>query len=190
MEITCLPLDVWISISSLLAIRDILALRTVRTAILRDITYVTGPQSCKLLHQLMDNRSIWYKALVDILSAIYVPGMRETFPTMSSEQLRQKATHMTRLDRRWYQGSLMPTKIQRYHCASDAHSVHFVQGGEWVIIMFQDGRLELYGAHNMTEASIRIPCSTTPDAHFEMGISMTSRLMTLVHVTEKRWNSG
>jgi hypothetical protein len=138
----------------------------------------------------MDERSIWHGALVDILSIIYVPGVQEVMPSMSPEELRRRATHMTYLDRRWYQGSLVPKKIQRHHCESNVHSVQFIQGGEWVVMMFSDGRLQLCKAHDLAEASICIPYPTTPDAHFEMGIFLTSWLVTLVHVTEKRWNSG
>jgi hypothetical protein len=142
---------------------------------------------------MMDERSrVWHRALVDILSVIYIPGVREALHSMSSEELRHRAICMTRLDRRWYQGSLMLGKVQRHHCESNAYRVQFIQGGEWIVMMFSNGSLQLCRAHSLAEATIRIPYSTSgwADAHFEMGVSLSCRLVTLVHVTEKRWNNG
>jgi len=137
----------------------------------------------------MDERSIWHAALVDILSVIHIPGMLEGMPSMSSQELRRRAIRMIRLDRRWYQGPIVPGEIERQHCGRDTYRVQLIQGGAWVLVMYNDGQLQLCRSDNLAEPNICIP-STDPNAHFEMGISLSSRLETLVYVTEKRWNSG
>jgi hypothetical protein len=138
----------------------------------------------------MDERSIWFAALVDILSVIHIPGLLEAMCSMSSEELRRRVLRMICLDRQWYQGPIIPGKISRQHCETNTNRVQFIQGGEWVIMMFSNGQLQLCRACNLAEPSICIPCSTEPNLRFEMGISLSCRLETLVHVTERGWISG
>lgn len=143
-----------------------------------------------MLYEITDIRSIWYKVLVDILAIIWLPAMLQALPSMSCQQLRQEATRISRLDRRWYEGSLMPTKIQRHNCATDILRVQFVQGGEWILMLFGDGSIGLFDQNDLEEPKVDVPYSSMVDNFFEMGVSFSQRLGSLAHVTRQGWNSG
>lgn len=143
-----------------------------------------------MLYEITDNRSVWYNVLVDILAIIWLPGLLQAVPSMTCEQLRRKATHMSRLDRRWYHGSLVPVKIQQHHRVNDVVRVQFVQGGKWILMLFGDGSVRLFDKDDLAEPKVDVPYSSTVDNFFDMGISFSQRLGSLAHVTRQGWDSG
>lgn len=143
-----------------------------------------------MLYEITNNRFIWYKVLVDILAIIWLPGVLQALPSMSCHQLRRKAIWISRLDRWWYQELLMPTKIQRHHCATDVIRAQFIQGGEWILILFSDGSIGLFEKNDLEKPKVEVPYSSTMDNFFAMGISFSQRLGSLAHVTRQGWNSG
>lgn len=136
----------------------------------------------------MNERSIWYSALADILAIIHIPGMLSRLPTMSTEALRERAIRMWRVDQCWYQGPLRPTIIQRYRCDTNVTRVHFMPGGDWVIMTLVNGSIHLCAANDISTPQFVIPAGT--GARGDLGMSHSPHLGTLIHLMEARWQIG
>lgn len=138
---------------------------------------------------MMCERSIWHSAVLDIVSVLQIPRITDTLPLLSSQELRRKAIHMTRLDSHWYQKTLLPKNTRRHHCSDDVCRVEIINGGEWAVVLCRDGKIQL---HEMADFSnprfIMLHYAASTDM-LEMGISYSLSHGIMAHVTERGWNA-
>ncbi|KZP19588.1 hypothetical protein FIBSPDRAFT_559459 [Athelia psychrophila] len=175
MRVLDLPLDVWIAIASLLSIEDILAVQN----------------TCKFLHDSMAERSIWHSAITDIASVIHLPGLQDQLPHMSTEVIRARVVRTWGIHRELQNNPLKPRSVQKRTCDANVMHVYFVPGGEWIVLALFDGGIDLCATRNIPQPTCSIPCvRRRADINFQIGMSSSCHLGTLIHRTEKRWSQG
>jgi hypothetical protein len=88
---------------------------------------------------------------------------------MSSEELKQKAVQIARLDSLCARGTIYPVGMNRHPLSSDVCRVEVVLGGDFILTLFKDGALQLHRTWDVTEllVSVRRPdrpsCRYFPD---------------------------
>ena len=83
----------------------------------------------------------------------------------------------------------MPKKIQRHHCGNNVLRAQFIPGGELILMMFDDGNIQLFETDNLAEPKMNfIPYSGTVDIEdrIKIDVSLSPRLETMV--TQQRWS--
>jgi hypothetical protein len=63
---------------------------------------------------------------------------------MSSRELRNAAVHATCIDRRFDNDVVRPVQVNRFSCSTNVATQGIVPGGQWILLMFEDGSINLY----------------------------------------------
>lgn len=106
---------------------------------------MTSWQTCKTLYDMLEDRSIWRAVVHDITQVIPLPRLSvRSLLSMSSSELRHKATRSTRINDLWDQNTITPSKIEYYAVADDILGVEVIPGGDWLLKLCRDGTLHLH----------------------------------------------
>jgi hypothetical protein len=143
------PFDIWITIYSHLTVQCILTLGYVCgfQALSPGFTldFYTDSQTCKFFFSIMQERSIWSTVLGDILDVVALRTVRDAMPSMSSQDLRNTAVRAMRIDQLFNNNDVIrPVKVKHIPCSQDAAKIQLTFGGQWILIMYDNGSLNLY----------------------------------------------
>lgn len=193
-----LPADIWLSISCLLSVRDILRLQIVSfvaTTSYRVNADCPSNQTCKSLRKILADRYVWFNALQDILTVTTLPDlMNVDLAQLPAPELRRRSILSARTDTEWrIHETIIPRNIQALQ-VGDAEQYrvaksHFVPGGEWLVNLLVDGTLCLQGINTTTSAAIDTGFKTVvPDMKIKMTLSQGAKMETLVLLKMWSWD--
>lgn len=114
-------------------------------------------QTCKHLHQTAGERSVWLAVLCDILQVIPLRRVLYALPTMSASELKQKAVLITRLDSLWSLETVRPVRISNHPLGAGICRALIWPGGDFILILVEDGTLQLYRYQDMTVPLVTVP---------------------------------
>ncbi|TFK48713.1 hypothetical protein OE88DRAFT_493938 [Heliocybe sulcata] len=126
--ITALPGDILFSIIQTLPIPDLVALGA----------------TCKTFHAATEDRSVWVYAMDCILKTIPMPHVSASMPSMSAQELKRRVLQATVLESVWSSVDFLPRNIRSVACKSSVRGARLLPDGRWVIMLIQNGSLELY----------------------------------------------
>ena len=198
-ELVELPADIWLSISCLLSVRDILRLQLVSFNPTR-FCFVDSQrplnQTCKYLRNTLADRYVWSNALQDILTVTSLPDLFNVdLAHLPAPELRRRSILSARTDTEWrIKGNITPRNIQSLQ-VGDAEEYrvaksHFVLNGEWLVNLLVDGTLCLQGINTTTPAAIETGFKTAePDVKIKMTLSQGVKMETLVLLRMWSWDT-
>ncbi|KAI0823841.1 hypothetical protein BC628DRAFT_483236 [Trametes gibbosa] len=123
-----LPYDVLLGIAHLLGARDVVRLCS----------------TCRALHDLMDDRTMWHEALSRLLLLFPQPQLAQRLARLTAEELKEQVLLSAQLDRLWHGTDVRPRLIQSFHCHGNVEHVNLVAGGRWFVVVLYDGSLQLH----------------------------------------------
>ena len=114
-------------------------------------------QTCKYLHKIFGEHSVWIAVLRDIMDVIPLRRVVHALPSMSASELRQKAMLITRLDSVWSFNTARPMKMASHPLDFEVCVVHIWPGGDFILTLLRDGELRLYPIQDMTNPLLTVP---------------------------------
>lgn len=93
---------------------------------------------------MIGDRSVWSLVLWDLADVKNLPHVKYKIPSMTADELRMKAIHITRIDELWSQDGIKPIRIEDHFVDSDAVKVEVTPGGRGILIQLENGDLELH----------------------------------------------
>lgn len=173
--ITTLPSDILFSIIRILPIPDLLALGA----------------TCKTLHTTTEDRSVWVHAMECILEVMPMPHVSKTMASMGTHELRQRVITSTRLDGIWSTADFAPESIRSIPCKSSVRGVRLLPDGRWVIMLTQNGSLELYNAGTDSPAAVTLsPGKPVGAVHWITSLSSTYEPLVLLKIDSQSRNAS
>jgi hypothetical protein len=114
-------------------------------------------QTCNVLFALMQERTIWSIALLDVLDVIPLAAVRAAMPSMSSQELRKITVRIFRINRLFDSDVVLPANVRCIPCDPQAKTVEIVPGGQVLAIIHQDGTLKLHETTNISSSLLTRP---------------------------------
>ena len=104
----------------------------------------------------MKEHAVWSLALQDIVQIIPLRVVRDTIPSMSLQDIRRTALRATRIDALFESGTVHPKNIQSIPLTYHVASVEIAPGGQWVLIMGEDGSVHLHPTRDVTRSVLTV----------------------------------
>jgi len=104
----------------------------------------------------MDEWSVWALALGDILEVIPLRAVRAAIPSMSSRALKAAAVRATLIDNLFNKDVIHPVHVKRVRCDSSVVRQEIVPGGQWILIMHEDGSINLHKMSSLTSPLLSV----------------------------------
>ena len=122
---------------------------------------------------------------------MHLPVVSDELPRMSIEKIRQTAVRAWKIDRELHNDPLTPTRTRERKCDKNVTQVHFVPGGDWVILALWGGGIDICAAEDMMQPRFSISSAAKSDASvFQSGMASSNHLGPLFHTTELKWDWG
>jgi hypothetical protein len=101
-------------------------------------------QTCRLLYDISNDRSVWYQRINEIQTRLpFLSRDRPHLLNSPTDKLKQEGIRQSLLDDRWSKTGSPSGGIRRLECGSDINFFTLFPGGDWLVIIFQDGRFGL-----------------------------------------------
>jgi hypothetical protein len=105
--------------------------------------------------------------------------VRDAMPWMSVRELRSAAVRAARINKLFDSDIVRPMKMTRVSCRPDASRIHLTFGGQWIMIMHDDGSLNFHQTRDIRSPLMSIVRPHYPsvlhwDHHPHMDVRMTS----------------
>ncbi|KZT28821.1 hypothetical protein NEOLEDRAFT_1129054 [Neolentinus lepideus HHB14362 ss-1] len=173
--ITSLPTDILFSIIRVLPIPDLLALGA----------------TCKALHTAIEDRSVWVYAMGRILATIPMPHVSTSMPSMSTRELRHRVLQSALLESVWSNTDFLPESFRSVPCKSSVRGVRLLPDGREVVMLIQDGSLELYKADVDVPVAVTLsPTKPVGSVHWIASLSSTYEPLVLLKIDSPNKNAS
>ena len=129
----------------------------------------------------MQDRSVWSLVLNDILEVMPLRTVREAMGSMSSRDLKNTAVRVTRLDKLFDNDVIHPVKVERIACSKDAAKMHLTFGGQWVVIMHEDGSLNIHQTRDFASPFVSVAPPDCPTSMYRNDPAYVEVGMTSFH---------
>lgn len=100
----------------------------------------------------MGDSAIWRLALYDIVEVIPLRIVRDVIPTMSLRDIRRTVIRAVRMDFMFDNRRIQPAKVQSINLGDDVVGLEIGHGGQWILIMHEDGSIRLHHIRNMDKS--------------------------------------
>jgi hypothetical protein len=100
----------------------------------------------------MEDSAIWRLALYDIVEVVPLRIVRDIIPTMSLRDIRRTVIRAVRMDFLLDNQSIQPARVRSVTLGADVVGLEIGHGGQWILIMHEDGSIHLHHIRNMDKS--------------------------------------
>lgn len=134
----------------------------------------------------MAEHYVWYRALKDILTIVFIPDLsRINLALFSAEELKRRAVLAARVDYVWRQPKVTP-KVRIVDIPCNLRRIikaKLIPGGEWLVNLLSDGTLCLQAVTSNMPCIIDSSFSLkteNPDLRISLSLSPTNETLVLL----------
>lgn len=112
------------------------------------------PQTCRVFRDIVKERTIWSEKIKDIRTRLpFLYRDRPNLLNSSTEKLKKEGIRQTVLDHRWIKQELEPVPFTQLDCGDNVGFFTIFPGGEYIVVIFRDGRFTLRKLDDSTDDS-------------------------------------